>query len=54
MHYQQICKMIGITLTPEQNWACAWLEKHGKRFCVDFGYDNCVKLAEEWPIGPVH
>jgi hypothetical protein len=46
MNYQETCKLHGITLTPEQDWACAFLEWHGKRFCVDFGYKNAIELAD--------
>ena len=53
-HFQEWCNRLGITLSPEQTWAMAWLEKHGKRFLYDFGTDNCIELAEAWPIGPTH
>ena len=40
-----------IRLTPEQVWACAWLEYRGKRFLIDFGYANAVELASVDMLG---
>lgn len=41
------CREHNILLTPFQVWACEYLERHGLRFCVDFGYGNAEDKAEE-------
>lgn len=46
-NYERICRQIGVELTPFQHWACQYLESHGLRFCVDFGYENCEDKADE-------
>lgn len=33
-----------LQVSPKQEAACIALEAHGKRFCVDFGYENAESL----------
>lgn len=34
-----------VAVTPAQVAACEYLERHGKRFCIDFGYTNAESLV---------
>ena len=36
--------------TLAQHRACLYLERHGKRFLIDFGIQNCVELAREYRL----
>ncbi len=45
-HYERVCAMMAIALTPEQRKAFWYLEQNGQRFCTDFGIHNAVKKAE--------
>jgi hypothetical protein len=40
--------MLGLVMTDEQDFAALFLETQGKRFCIDFGYENAVKIAETY------
>lgn len=44
---REFCARFDVALTPEQSWACAWLEFQGKRFLIDFGYANAVDLVSQ-------
>lgn len=46
MHFSQVCERIGLAVTPEQFFACYFLEKIGLRFLVDFGLENCIAKAK--------
>jgi hypothetical protein len=46
--FLQLCNVLDLQLTPEQYFAGLFLETQGKRFCVDFGYDNAVQMAESY------
>lgn len=49
MKFAETCLQLGISLTPPQFYACAYLENNGLRFCVDFGYQNAIdKAREHW------
>lgn len=37
--------MLGIELKPYVLHACLYLEEHGFRFCIDFGYENATEMA---------
>ncbi len=37
----------GVWLNRKQRQAFRYLEKHGLRFLVDFGYGNCIDKARE-------
>ena len=39
------CALLGIPLDDWQRWAVRELEMRGLRFCIDFGYQNCVWMA---------
>ncbi len=47
-NYREMAKRLEIDLTPEQQIACDFLERHGFKFCVDFGYENAV--AKVWEL----
>jgi hypothetical protein len=36
---------LGVAVSERQVKAIAYLERNGKRFCVEFGYDNAVRIA---------
>lgn len=40
--FQRTCAWLAITLTPEEDLACRYLESQGFQFCVHFGVANCV------------
>jgi hypothetical protein len=41
------CRRLGIRLGPNARVAIRYLESHGRRFCVEFGYQNATrKMAE--------
>ena len=42
---EQWCQRLGIELRPYQRFACQYLESHGLRFLIDFGYGNAVDMA---------
>jgi hypothetical protein len=44
---QQVAALLQIPLTTEQSRACAYLERLGQRFCVEFGYANAIENARE-------
>lgn len=46
MKYRRICDDLGIVLTPAQDIACAFCERAGLRFCVEFGWQNAEAKAE--------
>lgn len=50
MPFEQAEKYLGLKLSPEVRFACLYLESRGKRFCVDFGYENAVSIATEMQI----
>lgn len=39
----------GLPTTPEQDMACLFLESKGMRFCVEYGYENAVAIAQKYP-----
>jgi hypothetical protein len=39
----------GLPITEEQDMACRFLESKGLRFCIDFGYENAIKMVGEYP-----
>jgi hypothetical protein len=41
----ETCRWMGIELKPYVAFACEYLESHGFRFCIDFGYGNAVEKA---------
>lgn len=43
----ETCRMLGIDLKPYVLHACEYLESHGFRFCIDFGYGNATEKARE-------
>lgn len=43
----ETCAMLGIQLLPHTLHACLYLEQHGFRFCIDFGYGNATEKARE-------
>lgn len=43
---ETMCRKLGIKPSYEQRAAMAALEAIGQRFCIDFGYMNCVAKAE--------
>lgn len=47
MQVMETIALLGLVLTVEQLRACKYLDRAGKRFCVDFGYDNAIELARE-------
>lgn len=50
--FASLCQLLDLHPTPEQAYACYWLESHGLRFCVDFGLENAWTLAEaSWWAG---
>ena len=49
MRVSETCRMLDLRLPPYQYFACLYLESHGFKFCVDFGYDNAVdKARKHW------
>ena len=42
-----ICEQLNIEVTEEQLIAGRFLESHGYWFCCNFGYQNCVQMADE-------
>jgi hypothetical protein len=38
----------GLPTTTEQDMACLFLESKGRRFCIDFGYENAVAIAQSY------
>ncbi len=46
-HYMETIRLLGLRFTAEQHAASRFLERDGLRFCVDFGYDNAVRIARE-------
>lgn len=36
-----------ISLSEAENRACRYLEKHGFRFLIDFGYTNAIEKARQ-------
>ncbi len=46
-------RVLGMKVRPDQHHAMQRLERSGKRFLVDFGTDNAVRLAKNlrWPGG---
>lgn len=47
MGAKELCRMLGIDLKPYVLHACEYLEAHGFRFCIDFGYSNATEVARE-------
>lgn len=49
MTTKELCALLGLELKPYQMFACLYLEQHGFRVCVDFGYENATaKAREHW------
>lgn len=49
MSVTEFVSRYAVAVTPEQMRACLYLERRGKRFCIDFGYENAVSLARaDW------
>lgn len=46
MNMQDWCKKEGIPLTKEQVGAAEFLDVAGFIFCGNYGYENCVAIAE--------
>lgn len=44
--YGRMRDMLDLPTTAEQDAACVKLERLGKRFCVDFGYENAEAVLE--------
>lgn len=42
---ERTAKLIGLRLSRPVRLAAEILERHGQRFCVDFGYHNAVDKA---------
>ena len=57
MNTQQTCKIIGLPLDDQTLAAAQILEYLGKKFCVDFGTENAIPLADEafrkWIASPL-
>ena len=47
MKAEQMCKELRIAVTPDQALSMRYLEKHGQRFAIDFGYGNAIEKARE-------
>lgn len=47
MNSIETCRRLGVSLTKAQRTACLYLERAGLRFCIEFGYGNCVEKARE-------
>jgi hypothetical protein len=48
-HYLSILRMLNLQMpTLAQHRACIFLERHGFKFCVDFGIENAVQKAREF------
>ena len=45
---ETVCRLIDVTLTPQQIAACRCLERAGQRFLIDFGYDNAIDKARAY------
>lgn len=43
--WREWCRKNGVKLTPLQVMSMTYLEAMGKRFLVDFGYENCQEEA---------
>ena len=39
----------GLPTTIEQDMACIFLESKGLRFCIDYGYQNAIDIAQQYP-----
>lgn len=46
-YYGECKELLHLEITPEQERACLYLEWHGQRFLVDFGYENAIGKARE-------
>lgn len=47
--FDRICARLCLDLPHYVQCACRYLEDRGKRFCVDFGYQNATELARaDW------
>ncbi len=45
MNTAQWCENLIIEISEEQEFACAYLERRGYRFLIDFGYENAEDIA---------
>ncbi len=43
--FETTCRLIRLEVPEVIAAACRYLEKRGKRFCIEFGYENAVELA---------
>ena len=46
MSYREIARLIGMRFSAAQHRAATY-QRHGRRFCVDFGRDNAIEQARE-------
>ncbi len=44
---ERLCRMLMIIPTDRQLFASHLLERHGFRFCVEFGLLNCEQMAAD-------
>lgn len=52
MNYLRTMRMLGLALpTLAQHRACLYLERHGFRFCIDFGIQNAAEKARAYRLG---
>jgi hypothetical protein len=47
MTFDSTKELLKLKLTPQQIKACRALEAQGKRFCIDYGYQNAVSMWRE-------
>lgn len=45
--YLWLKKLLDLDIPDDKNFACLYLESHGFKFCVNYGYDNAVEKARE-------
>lgn len=43
--FETTCQLIRLEVPEVISAACRYLEKRGKRFCIDFGTENAVEMA---------
>lgn len=49
MKTDELCQMLGLKMSVDQQRAARFLEARGMIFCGHFGTDNCVDIAKsEW------
>jgi hypothetical protein len=44
---EEWCRKNSVKLTPDQRLSVRYLQRHGQRFMIEFGYGNAIEKARE-------